>query len=335
MDELDLIRSFRADTSPPSALATARAERAWRRPEPRRPRWSGRLAIAACVAAAATTAALVIPGERDTRLGTSAASAAGTLRLAAKSQEGGLLRPLRAGEFFYVRTKTAWSMGGDVEGAYTVIAPGVRESWVAIDGERRFRTRPDGPIRFPGPRDRTRWEAAGSPPGVVSSDHHEPAPKQGPFYLGGEPMSYAELLALPRKARALYRRVRQEAVDCECGHSVDNETFVIIGDLMRENPIPADLEAALLRAAALIPGIKLIGAERDVAGRLGVGVAVDYAGHRNILIFDRKTHELLGENERLLERKNYVDGDPGELVSGSAVLASRVVDSLREPTVTK
>ena len=39
MDELDLIRSFRADTAPPTALATARAERAWRRPQSRRPRW--------------------------------------------------------------------------------------------------------------------------------------------------------------------------------------------------------------------------------------------------------------------------------------------------------
>jgi hypothetical protein len=328
MDDLDLIRSFRADTAPPTARATARAARAWRRPEARRPRWAGRAVIAACVAAAATVAALVIPGERESRLGAPEASAAGTLRLAAKSQKGGLSRPLRAGEFFYVRTKTAWSMGGDVHGGYTVIGPGIRESWVASDGERRIRTWPDGPMRFPGPRDRKRWEAAGRPPGVVRSDHHVSPPKNGPFYLGGEPMSYAELLGLPREARPLYRRLHQVAADCECGHSVDNETFVIIGDLMRENPIPVDLEAALLRAAALIPGIKLIGTERDVAGRLGVGVAVDYAGHRNVLIFDSNTHELLGENERLLERKNYVDGDPGELISGSAILESGVARSL-------
>jgi hypothetical protein len=328
MDELDLIRSFRADTAPPTALATARAERAWRRPQPRRPRWGARAAIAACLAAAATAAALVIPGERESRLGTPEASAAQTLRLAAESQNGGLARPLRPGEFFYVRTKTAWSIGGDSGGGYTVIGPGVRESWVAVDGERRFRTRPDGPVRFPGPRDKERWEAAGRPPGVVRSDHHVSPPKDGPFYLGVEEMSYAQLLDLPREAAPLYRRLHEAAVDCQCGHSVDNETFVIIGDLMRENPIPVDLEAALLRAAALIPGIKLIGPERDVAGRLGVGVAVDYAGHRNVLVFDSNTHELLGENERLLERKNYVDGDPGELISGSAVIDSGVVGSM-------
>ena len=76
-----------------------------------------------------------------------------------------------------------------------------------------------------------------------------------------------------------------------------------------------------------LPGIKLVERERDVAGRVGVGVAVDYEGHRNVLIFDRDTYELLGENERLLESKNYVDGDPGELVGGSAVIESGVVDS--------
>ena len=328
MDELDLIRSFRASTAPPSQVAIARAERAWRRPEPRRPRWAVRVVIAASLAAGATAIALVAPGERQSRLGTPEASAAGTLRLAAKSQNGGLPRPLRPGEFFYVRTKTAWGMGGDVDGAYTVIQPAIRESWVAVDGARRWRTRPDGPIRFPGVRDRERWEAAGSPGTGGRSDYRVGPPRKGPFYLAAQQMTYAELLDLPRDAESLYQRLRAGAVECQCGHSVDHETFVIVGDLMRENPIPVDLEAALLRAAALIPGIKLIARERDVAGRVGVGVAVEYAGHRSVLIFDRETYELLGENERLLERKNYVDGDPGELISGSAVIESGVVDSM-------
>ena len=131
-------------------------------------------------------------------------------------------------------------------------------------------------------------------------------------------MSYDQLLSLPRDAEALHARLRQAAVDCQCGHSVDNETFVIVGDLLRENPIPADLEAALLRSAALIPGIKLIESERDVAGRPGVGVAVDYRGFRNTLVFNRDSYELLGENER----------NNGEVIGGSAVIESGVVRSM-------
>jgi hypothetical protein len=283
MDELDLIRSFRSNPAPPTAVATARAERAWRRPEPRRPRWGGRVAIAVCLAAAATVAALVIPGERESRLGTQEASAAETLRLAAKSQKGGLARPLRPGEFFYSRAKTNWNG-----------RPADRESWVAIDGTRRWL---DG--RQPGADFRV-------------------GPREKPFHVGDEAMSYDQFLSLPRDAEALHARLRQAAVDCECGHSVDNETFVIVGDLLRENPIPADLEAALLRSAALIPGIKLIESERDVAGRPGVGVAVDYRGFRNTLIFNRDSYELLGENER----------NNGEVTGGSAVIESGVVRSM-------
>jgi hypothetical protein len=283
VDELDLIRSFRATTSPPSEPARARAQRAWLRPEPRRPRWVARVAIAACLAAAATAIALVVPGERQGRLGAPEASAAGTLRLAAKSQTGGLAHPLRPGEFFYTRTKTLFR--GD---------PADRQSWVALDGTRRWldERQPGADFRV-GPRERV-------------------------FHLGDEAMSYSELLALPRDAEPLHRRLRQAAVECECGHSVDHETFVITGDLMRENPIPADLEAALLRAAALIPGIKLIESEQDVAGREGVGVAVDFKGFRSVLVFDRDNYELLGENER----------HDGRLVFGSAVIETGVVDSM-------
>jgi hypothetical protein len=280
MDDLDLIRSFRASTAPPTALATARAERAWRRPEPRRPRWGGRLAIAACLAAAATAAALVIPGERESRVGAPDASAAETLRRAAESQKGDLTRPLRPGEFFYSRSKSRWNG-----------QPAGRESWVAIDGTRRWLDE-----RQPGADFRV-------------------GPSEKPFHVGDEAMSYDQLLSLPREAEALHARLRQAAVDCGCGHSVDNETFVIIGDLMRENPIPADLEAALLRSAALIPGIELIESERDVAGRTGVGVAVDYRGYSDILIFNRDTYELLGENAR----------HNGKLTGGSAILESGVV----------
>jgi hypothetical protein len=41
------------------------------------------------------------------------------------------------------------------------------------------------------------------------------------------------------------------------------------------------------------------------------------------------------KNERLLERKNYVDGDPGELISGAAVMESRVLDSMDRPPGTR
>lgn len=308
MDELDLIRSFRADTPLPSAAATARAERAWRRPQRRPRRWVPRAVVAVCVVAAATVA-LVLPAEREGRLGTQPASAADALRRAAAVEAGGLSRPLRRGEYWYVRRLNAWQMHTR---GYVLIQPELREDWVGIDGERRSRTRPDGPPRFPGPRHRKRWEAAGRPEQLPPSDHHEPPPNGSAFFVGGEGMTYTQLLELPRRPEALYRRLRSLAVRCECGNSVDEETFVIAGDLLRDNPIPTDLRAATLRAAALVPGIELVDLARDAAGRRGVGVAFDGTGRRKVLVFDPKTWELLGENEGL---------------GGSATLESAIVES--------
>ncbi len=73
--------------------------------------------------------------------------------------------------------------------------------------------------------------------------------------------------------------------------------------------------AAVLRAAALIPGIELLDCQRDVAGRPGVGVAYDVPGRSKVLIFDPRTYELLGEREG---------------GGGSADLESAIVSSIDE-----
>ena len=276
MNELDLIRSFRTDVPPPSGAATARAERAWRRaPQPRRPRWAPRAAIGGAVAAAAVAALLVLPGSDGGRLGPADARAAETLRRAAAVEAGAPARPLRPGEYWYIRRKTAWQVGGEVPGR---VVHEVREDWVGVDGSRRWRTRRVGPSRGP------------------SSDHSVDATPRPPFHVGDEAVTYEQLLALPRDPAELYERLRRAAVECECGNSVDEETFVIVGDLLRDNPIPADLRASLLRSAALIPGIELVERVRDVAGRTGVGVT--YKGARTrTLVFDPATYELLAEKD--------------------------------------
>jgi hypothetical protein len=337
MNELDLIRSFRADVPPPSPVATGRARRAWRPPLRRRRRPRPRaVALAGALAAVGTAMALVLPADDGGRLGSPpSASAAQVLKRAAAAQTTPA-RPLRRGEFWYVRTRARWLSSTEVDGsAFAYVAPTVREDWIAIDGYRGFRTRAAGPPRFLGPRDRARWIEAGRPELFVANDggrtHHRPPAgselARKPFYDGSQSVSYRDLLALPRDPVALHDRLRRSAVECECGQSVEQETFVIVGDLMRDAPIPGDLRAALLRAAAHIPGIERTERIRDVAGRLGTGVAIDSEGTRSVLIFDRESYELLGESQFALDRVQYVDAEAGELVSGSAIMAAGIVDS--------
>ena len=162
MDELDLIRSFRADLPGPSAAATARAERAWRPTRRRRsPRWAPRLAAGAAAVAAIAAAALIVPsGGGPTRR---QAPGGQTLRHAA-AEVRGLPRALEPGEFWYVRSRTRWTTGLEGEGgAYTAMGLEVREEWTAADGRRRWTTRQVGPLGFPTARDRERWEADGRP----------------------------------------------------------------------------------------------------------------------------------------------------------------------------
>ena len=335
MNELDLIRGFRAEVPDPSPAAAGRARRAWR-PRPRRGR--GQLpraaALAAALAAVGTAVALVLPAEDGGRLGSPAASAAQILKRAAAAQAAPG-RPLRPGEFWYTRIHTQWLGSTDIGGGMSYIAPTVREDWIAIDGYRGFRSRSAGPPRFLGPRDRARWVAAGKPDLVGSNDgrmfrHFPPAGSEmarKPFYDGSENVSYRELLGLPREPEALHARLRATAVACECGKSVDQETFVIVGDMLRDTPIPGDLRAALLRAAALIPGIERIERIRDAAGRMGTGVAIESGGRRSVLIFDSESYALLGESDFALKRSNYVDAAPGKFVSGSAIMESGIVKS--------
>jgi hypothetical protein len=202
---------------------------------------------------------------------------------------------------------------------------------VGVDGTRHWRTKAAGPLRFPSEEDRRAWEERGRL-GVLGKTEHTHRPSadgQAPFYVGDEELTYEELLStLPRDPVELHALIRREAIECQCGNGVANETFVMVGDLLREAPLPADRRADLLRAAAYIPGIKLIQHERDLAGREGVGVAFDNDGRRDVLVFDRETHELLGDNERLLEDKPF--GPAGYLLGGSAELESALVGSMTE-----
>jgi hypothetical protein len=282
-----------------------------------------------------TVVALVLPADDGGRLGSAPASAAQILKRAAAAQTAPP-RPLRPGEFWYVRTRARWMTSTNIGGGMSYIAPTVREDWIAIDGYRGFRSRGDGKPIFHGPRDRARWVKAGKPDLFVASDggrmyRHRPEPgsemARKPFYNGAEQVSYQELLDLPRDPEALHAWLRATAVACECGPTVTRETFVIVGDLLRDTPIPGELRAALLRAAALIPGIERIERIEDAAGRMGTGVALQSQGRRSVLIFDTDSYELLGESDFAVKRRAYVDAAPGKFVSGSAVMESGIVSS--------
>lgn len=92
----------------------------------------------------------------------------------------------------------------------------------------------------------------------------------GSFAAGGRGLSWDELYALPTEPAALERELRA-GID-GAGPDDDTELFVIVGDLLRESPAPPALRKALWEVAARVPGVRLVGATVDAAGRPGIAV---------------------------------------------------------------
>jgi hypothetical protein len=343
MDELDLIRALRDDAADEHARAIARralrtriagaaeqpAAEGPRWPRPRRQaRWLGPAAAVAMVAALAF--ALLPAGDRDTNgVPFAPATAQAALERAADVAQDAADRPLKPGEFFYVRDRSAGLLTSAAEGGtWSALLRSERETWTGRDGRGRFVARDVGDPVFPGPRDRTNWKAEGSMP-LEQSFGPAAGSTSGAngFGAGGSTLSYEELGDLPADGEAMYRRLIELANGA--GPSPDVEAFVIIGDLLRSAPVPADVRAGLYRAAAHIKGVRYAGEVTDALGRKGLAVELDHADERRRLVFDPHTSQLLGEQEVLRKRVSYIDAEPGFVTGYRLVLEQGVVASDR------
>jgi hypothetical protein len=111
---------------------------------------------------------------------------------------------------------------------------------------------------------------------------------------GWETPSSAWLATLPRDPAALLARIYHDTAGA--GPDRDTEAFVTIGDVLRSGLVPADLRAALYRAAAWIPGVRLVDRTANLDGRPGVAVGRgNPGGARDEIIFDREAGQFIGE----------------------------------------
>lgn len=99
------------------------------------------------------------------------------------------------------------------------------------------------------------------------------------------------------------------------------EWFVNIADYMRESDVPPVIRAALYKAAALIPNVKLLGTQADPTGQTGLAVGYPYANGQvhSELIFDQQTGRLLAEE--------YFDA-AGSLADWSSYTEQKIVGSV-------
>ena len=250
-------------TEPPSRRGRPGRSRPGRRPT---------LAIVAGVAAAAAVAAVVIlvPGSKGNGGGSPGATLLAKFATAAERQPA---PQVGDGEFMYIRSVVAFSVDSITNGHDTVTMqkPHERQVWLPVAN-----TCVTGLIIENGARTPL-TSSTGCGEGYVNDP------------------TYRLLQSLPTDPRALLTLIYAQTKGA--GPSPDAEAFTTIGDLMRETIVPPRTAAALYRAAALIPGVTVVGHVTDAAGRAGVAVARTAGQERDEWIFNPATGQFLGERD--------------------------------------
>lgn len=98
---------------------------------------------------------------------------------------------------------------------------------------------------------------------------------------------------LPRDPQALLDAIRQRGKQGR----PDAETLESIAAALRTGVVPADLRAALYKAAALIPGVTVVDREANLDGKVGTAIGIEHPnrGTRTDIIIDPATGLLIGE----------------------------------------
>ncbi|WP_409470402.1 CU044_5270 family protein [Streptomyces sp. HC307] len=219
----------------------------------------------------------------------------------AAEDAGGAYGEIRDDQFVYVDSKVSYAQYE--EGKKTKIPPLHRlEQWTSVDGARKGLIREDG---------RGQW-----------TTDPDPAPGRPGYDVS---TNYRHLSTLPTDPDEMYDWLAEVAPE-HSGQETYQAMFVLVGDLIRDAIVPPEQGAALFRAVARIPGVKVVENVVDAAGRRGVAITRDDPDNptRDEWIFDAKAYEFLGE--RSVATEDYADIKKGQVTSNTAILDRAVVD---------
>jgi hypothetical protein len=290
-----------------------------------------RLAGIVALAVALAVAVAVPLSLRGGAANPTSAAAAVLQRAAHAAAASGGPRQLRPGEYWYV--KSYETVAGaivaappSVLGRLRVIADALqtteRQVWIGVDTPGLVVTRITRPITFLSAAARKQWVRYGRPRQLTPVGRISLPP--GTFIR-----PYRQLLALPSNVDAL-SRVIEHGAGKGSPRWKRHEMFTEIGDLLREDPIPAKVRAALYLVAARIPGIQMLGLTHDGIGRPALAVSLNDSlyGMREELLFDPHTSALLGESSVVVNPPPAFHVKPGSVRTGSTYVDSGIVERI-------
>ena len=250
-----------------------------------------RLTVAAGTAVAAVAVAVTVVALLPAGSGGPSPAAAAVLHRLARLVAAQPLTP-QPGQYLFVDSRNDYPTfaGGT---ACETVAADHRQIWIGADGSGLIRDT-TGPQHYSSPAAKAACVQADSQlhlrsGGSTSNDWFAPR-----CLSLGPTNNWNSLSSDPH---VLLQQMRQ----LDGGPPTPGEDFVHIGDFLRETDAPPAVRATLYQAAALIPGIELLGTVRDHNGRPGLGIAYPSqgpyprTGSSSQLIFNPKTGELSGE----------------------------------------
>ena len=274
--------------------------------------------IAAAVVAAAGLTLTALSGHHGPGTGDLPAGNTAAARLLDKIAAVAASQPrltVHDDQYMYIASEDRWSSAYvDSGGQRTVVGPlHKREIWLSVSNVCK-----PGLLIDPSPGPATK----------LNDGFGASCPNKGSW---GDP-TYRFLQSLPTAPRTLLDMIYTATKGA--GQSPDQEAFTTIGDALREAIAPPDISAALYRAAALIPGVRVVPHVTDILGRSGIGVQFArkviqspapgvpyreiYDPNGPIWIFHPRTLLWMGENDGSLHGK----------AMGEVVLNRAIVDHL-------
>ncbi|MFG3323580.1 CU044_5270 family protein [Streptomyces sp. NPDC048171] len=183
---------------------------------------------------------------------------------------------VRDDQYIYTRTQGMQQIAGEGEDNFQ------RSDWHAVNGKR------DGLARI---------TVLSGPSGKGSMD----------MKLAADPnaTSYRELQEMPTDPDKMYNTV-WEATQGQ-GPTHEAAALEQIGTMLQGATLLPEVDAALYRAAAMIPGVSVIDSAKDAAGRPGVGLAFGIGDDRDVWVFDKKSLTYLGSDDVALLQVGVVD----------------------------
>ncbi|MFI8219669.1 CU044_5270 family protein [Streptomyces sp. NPDC085932] len=117
--------------------------------------------------------------------------------------------------------------------------------------------------------------------------------------------TYRELEELPTDTDRLYDHV-WSATQGQ-GPTHEEAALEMIGSMLQDATLLPEVDAALYRAAARIPGVTVVRDAEDAAGRAGIGLSFGDGDDRDVWVFGEKDLRYLGSDEVALLDVDVVD----------------------------